>query len=257
MSVKYIFCISTGRCGTDYLCGLFKQLDKCRAYHEHKPLLHNELMRANLDGNRKPLRDQLHFKVDKIFEDPTKLYVDTSHLFVKGFGWELPNHIPQNEIGVIVLKRTKNEVVKSTQRVQSGPFSFLGRKRIIVPYHNYLIPPPINRFWYNVYRYLLKFYWLLKGEWNSTIKTYPKFFEKKSEMLLKWYYDETYALGEKYKETFPKITYINVSLEELNTEEGFKKIVERFNLQEICDFEKIKPIIGKAKNLKKKFNEKE
>ena len=92
MSVKYIFCISTGRCGTDYLCGLFKQLDKCNAFHEQKPLFHNEQMRAYLNGDKEALREQLPLKLTKIFKEPSKLFVDTSHLFIKGFGWELPNH---------------------------------------------------------------------------------------------------------------------------------------------------------------------
>jgi hypothetical protein len=92
---------------------------------------------------------------------------------------------------------------------------------------------------------------------HNDIKSYPKFFEKKSEALLKWYYDETYALSEKFKKDFPQITYINVTLEELNTIEGFTRIIDRFNLREICDLEKIKPIIGKAKNLKREFNKKQ
>lgn len=256
MSVKYIFCISTGRCGTDYLCGLFKQLDKCNAFHEQKPLLNNEQMRAYLNGDKEALRKQLPLKLTKIFKEPSKLFVDTSHLFIKGFGWELPNHIAQTEIGVIILKRPKEEVVKSTQRVQSGPFSYKGRKWIIVPYRNALVQPPINRFWYNLYRYVLKFFWFFKGELHSEIKTYPKFFEKKSEALLNWYYDETYALSEKFKKDFPQITYINVTLKELNTIEGFTRIIDGFNLGKICDLEKIKPIIGKAKNLKREFNKK-
>jgi len=253
MNIKFIFCISTGRCGTDYLKSLFNQLDNCSAYHEQKPVLHNQLMRFYLNGDKKPLQKELKYKLQRILSNPSKIYVDTTHLFIKGFGWELPKYISQNEIGVIVLKRSKEDVVHSTHRVQSGPFTYLGRKWILVPYKNYLIRPPISYSTYTLYRYILKLYWLFKGEYRSKVKSYPKFFERKSKLLLNWYYEETYALGEKYKSTFPDINYIDISLEEINTKSGFKKIIKKFKLEEHADFDAIEPFIGKARNLKNQF----
>ncbi len=254
MPIKYIFCISTGRSGTAYLCKLLSTLNDCYAYHEQKPILHSELMRFYLNGNKTPLLKQLPIKLEKIRNNPTGIYADTTHIFIKSFGWELPKFIPQDEIGVIILKRQQEEVVKSTHRIHSGPFTFLGRKWIIVPYKNCLIKSPLD---YNIYlasRYILKLYWLFKGQYNSTEKNYPKFYERKSKQLLKWYYQETYALGEKYKLTYPHINYVEVTLDEINTINGFEKIIKAFNLQDHYNVEKLKPVLGIARNLKKEYS---
>ena len=113
MSIKYIFCISTGRSGTAYLSKLLGQLDNCSAYHEQKPVLHNEIMRDYLDGNEVTLKKEFTKKLEYIRQNRNAIYADTSHIFIKSFGWELPNHIPQNEIGVVILKRNKEKVVRA------------------------------------------------------------------------------------------------------------------------------------------------
>lgn len=253
MSIKYIFCISTGRSGTAYLSKLLSQLDNCSAYHEQKPVLHNEIMRDYLDGNEEKLKNELLKKIEYIRNNQNAIYADTSHVFIKSFGWEIPKHIPQNEIGVVILKRDKEKVVQSTQRVHSGPFTYLGKKWILIPYKNAIIKPPINYYIFHFYRYLLKLYWLYKDETNSIVKTYPKFFRNKSIQLINWYYDEIYALGAKFKKTFPKITYVDLNLEDLNTIEGFETIIQTFKLNEYYDKEAVKSVIGRVSNLKSEF----
>lgn len=57
VNIKYIFCVSTGRCGTDYLAGLFKSIDNCEVYHEQKPLLHNEVITQQVNNLMKILGD--------------------------------------------------------------------------------------------------------------------------------------------------------------------------------------------------------
>lgn len=253
MSIKYIFCISTGRSGTAYLCKLFSGLNACSAYHEQKPILHNHIMRDYLNGNELSMKPHILTKINKIRNCESDIYVDTSHIFIKSFGWEIPKHIPEQEIGVVVLKRNKEKVVESTQRVHSGPFTYLGKKWILTPYKNAVIKPPINYYVFQFYRYLIKLYWLFKGESQSITKTYPKFFRNKSLTLINWYYDEIYALGNKFKKTFPKITYVDVNLEDLNTHEGFENIIHAFKLEAYYNKESVKDVIGKATNLKTEF----
>ena len=255
MNIKYIFCISTGRCGTDYLKSLLSQLDNCNAFHEQKPLLHHKVMRTYRNGDTTLMQQLFPKKLARITKDPSKLYVDTSHIFIKSFGWELPSAIPEEEIGVIVLKRNKQDVINSTHRVHSGPFTYLGRKWILVPYKNALCKPPLHRYVYRIYRNALKLYWMLLGETESTVKTYPAFFEKLSKKLIDWYYDETYALGDRFKKTFPNVTYVDVALEEINSLEGVARMVKAFGLESRYDSEKMIPLLGKARNLKKEFKE--
>lgn len=250
--IKYIFCISTGRCGTDYLSNLLSTLKGCNSFHEQKPRLHKVEMREYLKGNFELIQKLMPDKISKINSHSGGLYSDTTHVFIKSFGWEIPKYIPQEEIGVIILKRDINKVAESTHRTQSGPFNDLGRDWIICPTNNSIIPSPMGVLEYKFNRLFLKILWRVKG--NSGYKKYPSYFKKKSIKLIKWYYNETYALGKKYQEKFPNITYVEVQLNELNTIEGFEKIIGAFDLQEIYDESKLLDIIGKPVNLKKEIS---
>lgn len=254
MSVKYIFCVSTGRCGTDYLAGLFKSVENCDVYHEQQPLLHNEDMRQYLKGNKTPLKEKFKEKLKHIMSDKGEIYVDTSHLFIKGFGWEIPEHIPQEQLGVIILKRDKEQTVQSTYRVQSGPFTYYGRKWIIVPNGHNTTKPPISHFRYTAYRAILKLYWVVKGQNKQIEKTYPKFFKRKALALIRWYYDETYALADVYRKRFPNVTYVSTTLDDLNSTVGFMKLIKAFKLERALNTTKLEELIGKPKNLKKEFH---
>ncbi|RSK40498.1 hypothetical protein [Mangrovimonas spongiae] len=253
MGVKYIFCISTGRSGTAYLCKLLGALEKCQAFHEQKPILHHGIMRSYLAGKTAPLKHVMPNKVKHIKKHSESLYVDTSHIFIKSFGWELPKYIPEDEIGVVILKRDKEQVVESTQRVHSGPFTYTGRKWIITPYRLAIIKPPLSFLTYMFYRALFKGYEFVRGERNQIEKTYPKCIVKYSKKLLEWYYDETYALAEKYKAQYPNITYITVDLDGLNTIEGVEKIIQTFKLEHLYAKAKILPYLGQKTNLKLEY----
>ena len=247
-NVKYIFCISTGRCGTDYLSKLLATLKDCNSYHEQKPRLHKREMREYLKGNKLPVQNLMSQKIEQINSSKDVLYSDTSHVFIKSFGWEIPKQIPQDEIGIIILKRDIDKVVESTHRTQSGPFNDLGRDWVIYPHKNTILRPPISMMKYNLLRFILKIIWKIE---NPGYKRYPIYFEKKSKELIRWYYNETYALGEKFQKDFPKIKYIEVQLEELNTFEGFERIVNSFGLEAHYKKDMIGNIIGKPVNLKK------
>ena len=247
--LKYIFCISTGRCGTEYLSKLLATLEGCNSFHEQKPRLHKTEMRNYLQGNREYIQKLMPDKISRINSHSGSLYSDTSHIFIKSFGWEIPKYIPQDEIGIIILKRDIDKVAESTHRTQSGPFNDLGRDWVISPYDNSIISSPLSVLEYKLHRLFLKILWRIKG--NSGHKWYPAYFKKQSIKLIKWYYYETYALAEKYQKEFPNIKYVEVQLNELNSIDGFEKIVSAFNLQEYYNRDKLINIIGKAVNLKK------
>ncbi len=250
--VRYIFCISTGRCGTDYLSKLLTTLDGCSSFHEQRPRLHKHVMQEYLQGNKKPIQKLMAQKIVKIRSHKKVLYADTTHVFIKSFGWEIPKYIPQEQIGVVILKRDIDKVAESTHRTQSGPFNELGRDWIIYPNGNHITRPPLSVLKYNLFRNILKALWRLNN--NSGNKKYPAYFRRQSIKLIKWYYQETYALAEKYQKEFPKINYIDVSLDELNTFEGLERIVVAFGLQELYSRKRLVSIIGKPVNLKGTFN---
>jgi hypothetical protein len=247
-NIKYLFCISTGRCGTDYLSKLLATLNGCSSFHEQKPRMHKGEMREYLKGNKAPIQALMPHKMAKINLHTGLLYSDTTHVFIKSFGWEIPKYIPQEEIGIIILKREIDKVAESTHRTQSGPFNDLGRDWIIYPNGNNIVRPPVIENVYKLMRLSLKLFWRLKG--YTGYKKYPLFFKKQSIKLIKWYYQETYALAENYKNTFPNIHFIEIQLEEINTLEGFEKIINAFELQQYYNRDDTYKLIGKPVNLK-------
>src|SRR5690606_24297034 len=118
--------------------------------------MHKEEMQHYLKGNKAPIQRLMQQKMDKINKSKGILYVDTSHVYIKSFGWEIPKHIPQEEIGIIILRRDIEKVAASTHRTQSGPFNDLGRDWIIYPNGNNLLPPPISAKRYGLMRKMLK-----------------------------------------------------------------------------------------------------
>ncbi len=248
-NIKYLFCISTGRCGTDYLSKLLATLKGSSSFHEQKPRMHRGEMRDYLKGNKAPIQELMSRKMAKIYSHTGVLYSDTTHVFIKSFGWEIPKYIPQEEIGIIILKRDIDKVAESTHRTQSGPFNDLGRDWIIYPNGKNIIHPPLSESMYRLLRFSLKIYWKLKG--NTGYKKYPLFFKKQSIKLIKWYYHETYALAEKYKSTFPNIHFIEIQLEEINSLEGFEKIISAFELYPFYNRNKTGELIGKPVNFKR------
>lgn len=245
MDIKYIFCISTGRSGTAYLSKVLGTLKDVKSFHEQKPVLHAELMQQYMAGQHEPLREQLSDKLNKIQAASPMLYIDTSHVFVKGFGWELPNHLAREQIAVVVLKRDRSKVVDSLIRVDSGPFDYLGRKWILVPYKKALIRPPVGAGYYRFLHYLRK-----ALDSIGLVSVLKDYYDGLSKRLVEWYYDETYALAARYKQEFPSIHYVDADLEELNSWEGFRSLVDELGLTDRMDTEAAKEVLGVPKNLK-------
>lgn len=246
--IKYIFCITTGRSGTDYVSRLFGALEDTASFHEQKPRMHKRMMREYLTGNKKAVQQKMKKKYEIIERSRKNIYVDTTHVFIKSFGWELPKYIPQENIGVIILKRDIQKIMKSTHRTQSGPLNELGRDWIIGPHKNAVTKPPVNRYLYEFYRLILRVYWKITKQKGP--KHYPDFFRRQSLKLIEWYYQETYALGEKFQQKFPDITYVEADLESLNDYEGFEVLINKFRLQKLYKKERLKNIIGTPVNLK-------
>jgi hypothetical protein len=65
--------------------------------------------------------------------------------------------------------------------------------------------------------------------------------------FLKWYVEEIYALAEKYKKTFPRIRYFEITLSDLNDIDKVKGMFAYFGL---TPMDSLSDTVGKATNLK-------
>lgn len=200
--IDYIFCISTGRCGTKYLKTLFAHIPGCWAFHEPHPIGNNDIMRKCLNnGDTEPMRGLAQQKAERIEEirGGCGLYVETNHCFIKGFGWFLPEFLLEERLGVIILTRKRAEIVESLLRTHCTPLTTSGPCWLITPKaKSPLCPRPDER---------------------------REDYERES---LGWYVDETAARAKAFQKRFGRIKYYIVDIEELNTPERVSEMFKFF-----------------------------
>ena len=239
MTVRYIFSVSTGRAGSNYLCELFRHVEGCVAEHEPEPKLHADPMRAFLAGDAAPLEARMADKVASIerIRGDARVYVETNHTFIKGFGWLLPGRIPEDEIGVVVLHRDPAKIRASMHRVLCTPFLPAGDQWMITPLakpHHVPLPRefsfPMLRF--HAYRLASRTFArpgvvrrLTRGK-----RTVLPAIQRYEEALIDWYIAETAARWTAYKARFPRVTSFECDVESLNTAEGVAAMLAPFGL---------------------------
>ncbi|WP_153231790.1 hypothetical protein [Algoriphagus machipongonensis] len=186
-----------------------------------------------LKGKNEGLVKLMPQKIKSIHENlgVNECYVETSHLFIKGFGWMIPEYIPQEEIGVIVLKREKQKVIESLYRIHTTPLSYHGRMWVMFPSMKNAINK-INNLNLIKYRFLYLLNRLIRTGYNPfrKLRIEKKLFPKYEKELTEWYINETYAQGELFIKKFPKIKVYNTNVENLNKVEEFEKMFDFFNL---------------------------
>ena len=255
--IEYLFSINTGRSGSDYLGSILKHVVDCHAEHEPEPIGNGAVMRRYLRGEESPMRELTQRKVKAIeqVKDDGQVYAETNHCFIKGFGWLLPEFVPQEKIGVIILKRDEAKIAQSLLRVGCSPLVSGGRDWISTPEMALpLVEPPkrlgSSRAAYHVarvikfpFRALDFFVYKLCGKRLG----YPTWLTKYELDCLAWYVRETYARAELFKQTFPQITYVEVSIEDLNSLESVQAMLGQLGLEGQAT---LKDVVGKPTNLK-------
>lgn len=255
--IEYLFSINTGRSGSDYLGSILNHVVGCHALHEPEPIGNGAVMRRYLRGEHGPMRELTQRKVKAIEQQNRdgQVYAETNHCFIKGFGWFLPEYLPQEKIGVIVLKREKAKIAKSLLRVGCSPLVSGGRDWISTPeIASPRVPPPrrlgSHRVAYQVAR-VIKFPFraldFLVYKLCSKRLGYPKWLTNYELECLEWYVQETYARAEVFKQTYPKIRYVEVSIEDLNSLESVQAMLRQFGLE---GEPTLKDVVGKPTNLK-------
>jgi hypothetical protein len=250
--IKYLFAISTGRSGSKYLSGLLLHAVDVATVHEPVPIMNDKAMQVFLKGNPGPMTALMPEKVEAIKRDKgeASLYAETNHCFIKGFGWLLPEHIPQEEIGVVIIKREKEKIVNSYYKIGCFPLSSFGRNYLMTP----LMKDPIckisraDRLLYWPYAHLARF---IRHRWIQKIAPLrvPAFIKNYEFRALDWYVEETQAQGEKFKTTFPNIKTFETTTEQLNDMKVIEAMFETFGF-EIHFKDSVKEVLGVPQNQK-------
>ena len=275
--IEYIFSINTGRSGSHYLMHLFNHAKACQAFHEPEPRGNGSVMRAYAQGNTALMKQCVEEKLQRIHEikRDCHIYAETSHCFIKGFGWFLPQHLPQEKIGVVILRRIPAKIVESYTRVHCSPLNPLGRRWISLPNMKEPLVPPPNIFFsakasYSYARCVrfreltiqgIKF--LLKRILNKksplltydekkhlawyTETQYPNWLKKYEQDCLNWYIEETEKKTELFRQQYPAIKYYEVTLEGLNSLDTVQQMFACFGLR---GKDSLASVLGKPTNLK-------
>jgi hypothetical protein len=179
--------------------------------------------------------------INNALSKSNRFYAESNHNFIKGFGWLLPEYIPQEEIGVVILRRDPERIAKSMYRMGANAFNNDGRGALIhVNAKQKLVPPPkdipflVTRYYY--YRMLHRVYYFAKARPRLTLgwsknRGEPHTPYELNIKLLSWYAREVYALAEKYVKTFPRITYYEARTEDLNQLSTVREMFGCFGLQ--------------------------
>ncbi len=115
---RLVFTVATGRCGTGHLARLLEGLPDVAAVHEPEPRF-DRVMRDVQGRPERARRFWLEEKLPAIAARPEPVYVETSHLFGKGFAE------PLLELGLVpdlvLLSRPHREVARSYAQLSTIP----------------------------------------------------------------------------------------------------------------------------------------
>jgi hypothetical protein len=128
---RLIFTVCTGRCGTQLLADRLARLNGVTALHEPDPNFVDCLADAVRDSGV-ATRFLLERKLPAIARQTGNIYVETSHVFCKGFLQPLINCgvVPD----LILLSRPSREVALSLRRINTVPGRTpLGRQWLLSP----------------------------------------------------------------------------------------------------------------------------
>lgn len=217
MGITHIFSINTGRSGSDYLTELLAQATNTVSLHEGLPIMNGQPMRQFNNGDSDTLSQLMPLKMQEIQKKrkPGKIYCETNHSYIKGWGELIPDaYIPQESLGVIILNRDVQKTVHSLLRVHEAPGT-----------------SEWSRTWY------------LEPDASQNLST-PS--DKADPYdLCAWYVDEIRLRAKAYQKRFPRITYFECNLEQLNDYEFVLKLFETFGLNPTSE---LKAVCGRPLN---------
>ncbi|MGF1531050.1 MAG: hypothetical protein ACFCU4_06790 [Puniceicoccaceae bacterium] len=197
---RLIFTVATGRCGTAYLAHLFTFLPKVLSLHEPEPAYHH-ILRHALEKPSEFRRFLVEEKLPAIAAVDASIYVETSHLFCKGF------IEPFVELGLkadlVIHRRDRRRVVSSLYRMGAIPGrTERGKQFYLDPEDPVRVPLP---------------------GWK----------ELDDYQICLWYVLEIEARAEAYERLFREMgqQVVHSNLEEVRTLRGFRILYRSLNLK--------------------------
>lgn len=115
---RLIFTITTGRSGTGYLAEVLRDIPNVQSYHEPEPRF-SDVMRSVQKDKSIAVKFWINKKLPQVAKETAPIYIETSHLFCKGFIEPLLDMdiIPD----LIILERPERDVAKSMLRLDTIP----------------------------------------------------------------------------------------------------------------------------------------
>jgi hypothetical protein len=158
MSTKrLIFTITSGRSGTGYLAEVLRDVPDVQSYHEPEPRF-SDVMRSVQKDKTIAVKFWINKKLPQIAKETAPIYIETSHLFCKGFIEPLLDMdiIPD----LIILSRPERDVAKSMLRLDTIPGrTEKGLKYYLSPEDPGVLPLPN---WQSLHDYQLCYWYCLE-----------------------------------------------------------------------------------------------
>ena len=255
--VKAIFCINPGRSGSHYLSGLLSESKNCESYHEAAPSGFGKPLQQFNRGDATAMSDVARQLAELVKSANARnmIFSDTTHCFIKGFGWQILDHLDEADIGIVVLKRDKQAVVDSTVRALSVPLRNLGRRFVLSPDRKSpLVTPPSflglagpNGFAVaRLLHYLITFSRRVRRKIGLSVED-TVIFPEYQKAAVAWYWEETYALGEKFRKDHPNCKYFDATTDDLNNPDVVRELFSFFG---VTPDKELSEKIGVPTNLK-------
>lgn len=196
---RLIFTVATGRCGTAYLSEIFKYVPRVESHHEPSP----EYVEVLREIQKEPLLARqflLEKKLPTICRSRSRVYVETSHLFCKGF------LEPILELGItpdlVWLFRPHREVATSLYTMGTIPGRNAKALRFYLsPNDPGVLPLPE---WQSLHDYQLCYWYCLE-------------IHRRAVEYEQWYQDQDGR-------------FVRTSLQEVTTPEGYLKMLHGLGL---------------------------
>lgn len=233
-SPKIIFSINTGRSGSSYIASLMKGFQGINSYHEPNPSLCGEPMKGYQLGKKDALVSLLQEKIDKINNtlEQGQVYFESNHYFIKGFGWEIMDKFPEEEVGIIILKRNDEEIIKSFYAIG---VSVLGNGAVMHLIHPFSVhasqPFSNNPISFKIKLFLMRLCVILYNtpyylglQKRKSFKIFKHFQYK----YLRWYLEEYEHLKQKFIEKYPDLVYLEIDINKMDQDEIIESIREKF-----------------------------